>query len=241
MNLSPNNRTTLETLLAGLRSGVTGSQAAPILAATLQAQQAQQQARTERYQNMAWNVVNMAGQGMTYGGASNYLDTVTPQPGIPGRSQGMLDSAYGGYVQPGNQGQQLPPSMQPAPDQYSHGIYGQQFSPQNPNIQAQLQSPMYTGNPASPATGPQGSLLTNPEQQQMAALAAMPPPPKPTSSDLMGQVNAGINSAKAAGRTPEEIMAGLTPEAQGILMDNADIFMQTQPEIMALLIPGAQL
>lgn len=222
MNLSPDNRTTLETLLAGLNSGVSGSQAAPILAATLQAQAQQQQARQAQYQQMASNVANLAQSGMTQGGVSSYIDSMTQQPGIPGRFQGLLESAF-------PSGQQIPQGlMEPNGDIPVQGY------------QDQLQSPMYTQNPQASvgAYTPGGQLMSAPEQSQMAAMAQMPPPPKPTDADLMGQVRAGISQATANGKTPEEIVAGMTPAAQGIIMDNLDIFMQTNPEIVQVMVPG---
>lgn len=230
MNLSPDNRTTLETLLQGLNSGVSGSQAAPILAATLQAQQAQQEQRNARYQQMAADVAAMAGQGMTQGGVSNYVDTMTRQSGIPGKFQGLIDSAF--------QGAEVPTTM--AQGQYSHGLEG---PAQNPGLMSQLQSPLYTQNPQSMAYGMgTNQLLSAPQQAQQAALAAMPPPPEPpapTDGDQMGAVNSQINAMKTAGMTPEEIVTAINsdPQVVGIIMDNMTVFMQTQPEVMQHFAP----
>jgi len=239
MNLSPDNRTTLETLLQGLQAGVPGEQVAPILSATLAAQAAQQDARSQKYQEMASNVANLAGQGMTYGAVGNYVDSMTPREGIPGRFQQLMDSAY--------QGAEVPPGMLPEPGQPGFASTSQN----SPQIQAQLQSPMFTQNPASagayaanPMTG-QTQLMSAPDQAQYAALqaaqAAMPAPAKPTDADLMGKVNAQINKLKTSGMQPEQIaqLIMTDPEVSGIIMDNFNEFATTQPDIVGLLAPGS--
>lgn len=227
MNLSPDNRTTLETLLASLGNGVTGSQAAPILQATLAAQAQQQDARNARYQQMATDVASMAGQGLTQGAVSNYVDTMTRQSGIPGKFQGLIDSAF--------QGAEVPQSI--SSSQYTHGLYAPQ---NNPQLMSQLQSPMFTQNPQSTAyaTGtPQ--LLSAPQQAQFAGMMAQPAPPSPDTSDLMGQALKGINDLKVAGFSPEEIAAAIQqdPANLGIIMENSQEFMLAAPDVMAVLMP----
>jgi len=239
MNFSPDNRATLEALLQGLQAGVPGEQAAPILSATLAAQAAQQDARTAKYQEMASNVANMAGQGMTYGAVGNYVDAMTPREGIPGRFQGLMDSAYANA--------DLPPGLLPEPGQPGFA----DTSRQSPEIQAQLQSPLYTQNPASVGawapnmqTG-QSQLMSAPQQAQYGALqqalASQPAPPKPTSADAMGQVNAQINKMKAAQMSPEQIVQAINTDAgvQGVIMDNFAEFSTMQPDIVSLMAPGA--
>ncbi len=247
MNFSPDNRMTLEALLAGLSGGVSGEQAAPILAATLQAQQQQAADRKARYQDMATNVLGLAGQGMPYGATENYVDTMTQQAGIPGRFQELIDSAYSGA--------DIPESLQTPSGMWSEPVQGQPYSEMTaeppPRVQNQLQSPLYTQNPASTQAynmNPnmhQGNLMTAPGQARYAAmgemLAGQGAPTEPTNADLMGQVNAQINALKAAQMPPEEIVAriGSDPQVSGIIMDNFQEFAMLQPEIVQLMAPGA--
>lgn len=229
MNLSPDNRTTLETLLNSLNNGLPGSAAAPILQATLSAQQAQQDARNARYQQMAADVANMAGQGMTYGGVENYVDTMTRQSGIPGKFQGLIDSAF--------QGAQVPTST--AQQTYSHGLEGPQ---QNPALMSGLQSPMYTQNPAANAMAyglGTNQLLSAPEQGMLGAQMAMPTPPDPTKADAMGQALKGINDLKLNGYSPEEIAMAIQGDSAnyGIIMENWQEFQLAAPDVMGILMP----
>lgn len=249
MNFSPDNRATLESLLAGLAAGVGGDQAAPILNATLQAQMQQAADRKARYQEMASNVANLAGQGMTYGSVGNYIDSMTPQAGIPGKFQQLLDSAYANP--------DLPPGLLPSPGEPGFAS----TSRESPEIMSQLQSPLYTQNPAStgaynseiltdPSTGGMvagpnfGDLMTAPQQAlfaaQQAAMEAMPAPSEPSDADMMGQVNAQINNLKAAQMSPEEIVRRIStnPEVQGIIMSNINEFATLQPDIIGLMAPG---
>lgn len=237
MNFSPDNRTTLSTLLAALGNGVTGAQGAPILQATLEAQAAQQQERTARYQQMAQDVTSLAGSGMNYGSVSNYVDSMTPQSGIPGRFQGLVDSAFQGADVP-----QSIASSGPAPGEAG-------FSNWSPStmFQDQLQSPLYTQNPASTGAfnmnpGPnQGNLMTAPGQAQYAQVAAMAPPAEPSTSDEIGSVQSVINQAKNAGIPPEQIAAAIAnqPAMIGIFLDNINTFQLSEPEIVRILAPGA--
>lgn len=246
MNFSPDNRTTLETLLAGLSGGVSGEQAAPILFATLQAQAAATEARKAQYQQMASNVTDLAGQGMTYGATENYLDAMTQKPGVPGRFQELLESAFANP--------DVPEQFQPGGEQYitPGGTQGD-GTPFAPQIQSQLQSPLYTQNPASIGAynmnpGPnQGNLMPASGQARYAAmgeaLAAQGTPPEPSSADLMGQVNSQINAMKAAQMSPEEIVQRIStaPDVQGIIMENFEEFSIMQPEIIQLMAPGTGL
>lgn len=251
MNFSPDNRMTLEALLAGLGAGVSGEQAAPILAATLNAQAAQTAQRKAEYQDMAANVASMAGQGLPYGAVENYVDTMTRKPGVPGRFQELITSAFenpdipaqfqrGGeqYMQPGEWNTADTADVVP-------GAYGIPASQQ-----MQLQSPLYTQNPASTGAynmnpGPnQGNLMTPQGQANYAAmgeLMANQPSTQPSDADMMGQVNAQINAMKAAQMSPEEIVARIAtaPDVQGIIMDNFQEFAQVQPDIIQLMAPGA--
>ena len=238
MNFSPDNRTTLETLLSGLNSGVSGEMAAPILSATLQAQMQQNEQRKARYQEMATNVANMAGQGLTYGATSNYVDAMTPKAGIPGKFQQLMDAAYAN------------PDI---PEQIMHNQYttGLEAPQNNPELMAQLQSPLYTQNPASvgaynanianaqglpnPAYG---NLMTAPGQARyaatQAAMASAPAPPKTTNADMMGAVNAQINKMRGAQMSPEEIAQAIStnPQVQGTIMDNLNEFIALQPDVV---------
>lgn len=237
MNFSQDNRATLSTLLAALGNGVSGEQAAPILAATLSAQQAQQDARTQRYQDMASQVAGMAGSGYTYGGVKSYLDTMTPQQGIPGRFQGLLDQAFANPdIPPGWEGQ-LP----------TYGGGGPGLMDQPSQWRSQVQSPMFTQNPANGPTmmGPGGNLMGAENQARQAMFqqqaAAQPPAPNPSAADVAGLVAARITQRKAAGQTPQQIAQSLSqdPEAMGAVMTHITEFMQMAPDVIGLLVPGA--
>lgn len=247
MNFSPDNRMTLEALLAGLSSGVSGEQAAPILAATLQAQAAQTADRKARYQQMASDVTDLAGQGMTYGATENYVDAMTQRAGVPGRFQELIDSAFANPDIPEQFQDELGPQGRGYQMQPGGGFAMEGPGPIPPAIQAQLQSPLYTQNPASTGAynmnpGPnQGNLMPASGQARYAAmgelLASQGAPAEPSSADQMGQVNSQINAMKAAQMTPEEIVQRIAtaPDVQGIIMDNLSEFAQIQPDIIQLM------
>ena len=119
-----------------------------------------------------------------------------------------------------------------------------------PEIQAQLQSPLYTQNPAATGAynmnpGPnQGNLMPAQGQARYAAmgelLAGQGTPPQPSDEEMMGAVNAQINSLKASGRTPEEIVALINgdPQVQGVIMANLQEFSAVQPDLLPLIAPG---
>lgn len=251
MNFSPDNRTTLETLLGALQGGLNAGSVAPIFDATMQAQMAAQQARQQRYQEMATNVANLAMQGQTYGAASNYVDTMTQQPGIPGKFQGLIDSAYAHA--------QMPPSLEPTGG-FQEPTAGGGMTPTAPppRVQNQLQSPMYTENPANTGVhnmnpinaqgqpNPSyGNLMTASGQQNYAANQAMmanqPAPPSMTESDKLGDAMSGTNQLILMGWTPEKIAEQIKtdPIHYGVIVNNIMVYAQTYPEIAALLAPDA--
>lgn len=99
-NLSMNETTTLENLLTALRAGLPASQGYNILQDTLSQQRQRVTQNKERLQSMAQLVAEQAMGGATYDQTSTLMDLVTSRPGVPGKVQGMLDTAYPGMTSP---------------------------------------------------------------------------------------------------------------------------------------------
>ena len=200
MNFSPDNRATLENLLSALRSGMDGGQAYGILADTLGAQQQQTAQRQEKMQGYAGTLMDLAGQGMPLDTTRSIMDLLTPKPGVPGGVENMIGTIY------------------PTPEQYAPptGMAAGQPMPYSDYVAAQdpaqIQSPVYTENPAV-------------QQQQFENALAMQPPP-PTAGEVtqstLGNILQATQILLAQGMSPEEAVSfiGSDPKYAGVLAQN---------------------
>lgn len=200
MRFSNQNTQTLESLLAALRGGLSAQTAYPILANTLEQQQAQNAARAEQLQQYGGAVAEMAQSGYPMAQATTMMDLATPQPGVPDRVQNLLDTAYPQELNYMGQQMDFPLGSRPESQALRSGGMGAKVAP------GQMLSPLY---------------LDNPMMQE--------PPLPPSDEQKLGELVTYLTGKQADGNTFPEMMVSLKNElgmeAYGTFLANQDKIM----------------
>lgn len=235
MRFSPDNRTTLETLLSAISgpNPVPGQTVYPMLQDTIAAQEAQNQQRKERMQAYATQVAQLASTGTPMGAATTMMDLLTPKPGVPGNVQGMLDTAY--PTQSNYMGQQMdfPEGNRPPAEM--------QFATEVPTEPGMSQSPLFLNDPSQWSQNP-GNIVNPALQQQLAPQ----PPPEVSASEQqtrdIGELIYAILRQKAQGVPQEQIMEWIStdPYTAGVFAQNWDKVMPFLGEANPLEVAAAQ-